>query len=216
VKSVAREIISGIYAIIHNASGRIYVGSALNIEDRWRVHRGRFKYQKHENKYLQHAWDKYGEEAFTWTIIEVVTDTTKLLNKEQKWINKYKSYNRRRGFNIARVAGNTRKITDTECERIYHRHEAGERMHKLAKEFGVHAVTISRALQRLSWKENGRPHTYNRHGNNNPRAKLTTKDVETIRTRLSKGERPINIAKDYSVHKETIAHIRDGIIWKSI
>lgn len=57
--------VPGVYAIEHAGTKRAYVGQALNILDRWTRHRRALRNGRHDNKPLQRAWTKYGEDAFT-------------------------------------------------------------------------------------------------------------------------------------------------------
>lgn len=91
---------SGIYKITCTANGKIYVGSANNLRQRLGQHRINLRGQYHENSYLQHAWNKYGESAFKFEIIELVMPWS-LLDREQYWLDKLKPYDRNIGFNIA-------------------------------------------------------------------------------------------------------------------
>jgi len=80
--------ISGIYSILHNASGKIYIGSSINIKQRWNAHRSALNRGKHSNPHLQNAWSKYGKDAFTFSILEEVT-TDNLEIKENEYISKF-------------------------------------------------------------------------------------------------------------------------------
>lgn len=60
----------GIYKIINTLDNKYYVGSSLDINYRWGVHRGTLRKGKHKNDKLQHAWDKHLESSFTFTIVE--------------------------------------------------------------------------------------------------------------------------------------------------
>jgi group I intron endonuclease len=55
---------AGIYKISHAASGRAYVGSAVNIKKRWATHRHALRTGRHHSQKLQRAWSKYGEAEF--------------------------------------------------------------------------------------------------------------------------------------------------------
>lgn len=78
---------SGIYQIVHAASGKCYVGSSSNIQRRWSLHRSELRRQRHHSLRLQRAWNRYGAAAFTWEILETVEATkTALEEREQYWI----------------------------------------------------------------------------------------------------------------------------------
>lgn len=61
--------VSGIYQIINTANGHSYIGSAVNIAQRWSHHRHNMRRGIHTNTHLQHAWNKYGEERFKFSVI---------------------------------------------------------------------------------------------------------------------------------------------------
>jgi len=98
------EKISGIYSITHIESGRLYVGSALDIYKRWSEHKSELTYNNHDNQRLQNFWNKYGEVAFEFKILELVSDSSLLLSREQYWMDKLVSHNRDKGFNIRKRA----------------------------------------------------------------------------------------------------------------
>ncbi len=96
--------VSGVYQILCVPNGKLYIGSSVNIRVRFFYHRNTLRKQTHKNQYLQKAWNKYGENNFEFTILELV-DQNSLLLTEQKWIDKTDCTNRKIGFNIATTAG---------------------------------------------------------------------------------------------------------------
>ena len=102
---------SGIYKITHTQSGKCYVGSAVCIKERIAGHKSYLKHGKHPNAKLQHAWTKYGCDAFLFEVIEVVDEKTNLISREQFWMDALDAI---RGFNIAPKAGSSlgRKATE--------------------------------------------------------------------------------------------------------
>lgn len=72
------DVVVGIYCIKNVVTGRMYIGSSINIEKRWHQHRYQLNTNRHENHYLQHSWNKHGEGSFEFSILEVV-DLTKRL-----------------------------------------------------------------------------------------------------------------------------------------
>ena len=94
---------SGIYRITCIVNKKIYIGSAVNLRQRWRSHRSTLQRNVHRNVILQHAWNKYGEQSFTFEILELVLPMS-LTAREQYWFQKIKPFGRK-GFNIVREAG---------------------------------------------------------------------------------------------------------------
>ena len=60
-----RNIVSGIYSIVHIVSGKPYIGSALDSEKRWSEHKHDLIYNCHDNQRLQNAWNKYGSDKLS-------------------------------------------------------------------------------------------------------------------------------------------------------
>ena len=56
---------SGIYQIVNSATGKAYVGSALDLRKRKNSHWHALRNGGHHSSKLQRAWLKYGREAFT-------------------------------------------------------------------------------------------------------------------------------------------------------
>lgn len=98
---------SGIYFIINLINGKYYVGSAVNLNQRWYFHQYYLNKNLHKNEHLQSAWNKYGSEAFQFTIVEIVNNSNSLIEIEQLWINYSNCYNREIGYNICAVAGSS-------------------------------------------------------------------------------------------------------------
>lgn len=77
---------SGIYKITNTATDHFYIGSAVNLQRRKTRHFSELRNHKHNNRRLQAAWDKYGEAAFIFTVIESVEDRAALYAAEDKWL----------------------------------------------------------------------------------------------------------------------------------
>ena len=96
-------MISAIYMIEHTVSGRCYIGSTVDVRKRFRVHRRELNAGVHANRSLLNAWNKYGERAFEFRIIERCPVGC-LLEYEQQWLDLLQPFNRR-GYNLSKVAG---------------------------------------------------------------------------------------------------------------
>jgi group I intron endonuclease len=95
---------SGVYQIRCVPTSKIYVGSTVNLRDRWYRHCRSLALGKHRNRYLQNAWDKYGEQSFKFEILEYVNDS-QLLHAEQEWIDRTHCTDKTIGFNLYILAG---------------------------------------------------------------------------------------------------------------
>lgn len=96
--------IAGIYLILNTINNKVYIGSSINIESRWYEHKWKLNKNRHGSKHLQATWNKYGKENFEFKIIEEILDKTKLIEREQYWLDFYKSYDREKGYNTREKA----------------------------------------------------------------------------------------------------------------
>ena len=92
---------SGIYKIVSIVNpNKIYIGSAVNIKERWNRHLSELRKGKHgEHRHLQHHFNKYGEEDFQFSVLENC-EPKQLLNLEQFYLDDLKP-----SFNICGNAG---------------------------------------------------------------------------------------------------------------
>lgn len=60
----------GIYKISSLINKKIYIGSGENLKRRKAQHWGSLTHNNHFNKKLQNSFNKYGEENFTFEILE--------------------------------------------------------------------------------------------------------------------------------------------------
>lgn len=74
-----------VYAIVHDATQRHYIGATNDLKIRWRAHRGALNKGKHDNALLQVDWLKYGGDAFTLKVLEVVSEESALCAAESRW-----------------------------------------------------------------------------------------------------------------------------------
>ena len=90
----------GIYQIVNLIDGKKYVGSSKNLYKRKSSHFYNLKNNKHRNCHLQNAFNKYGEENFSFEVIEFVNTIYELLPKEQYYIDLYQVCDKTKGYNL--------------------------------------------------------------------------------------------------------------------
>lgn len=111
--------ISCVYCIKSLVDNKVYIGSTKNYTNRISNHKCKLSKNIHSNFRLQKAWNQYGEDNFKFECIEECAET-ELLDREQYWIDFYKSYDPNIGYNIAPQAGNNFGVKHNEetCKRI--------------------------------------------------------------------------------------------------
>lgn len=91
-----RDVI-GIYIIRNNDDGKVYIGQSVDVEYRICNHFSCLKHNRHDNEYMQRAYNK-NPEAFDWELLcECSVD--ELDEKEIGYINEYRSADRKFGYN---------------------------------------------------------------------------------------------------------------------
>lgn len=91
---------SGIYQIRNIKNNKIYIGQSRRIAYRKSQHRRELKDGKHYNQYLQRSFDKYGDEAFVFEVLEYCHEEY-LNERERYWIEKKESEYADKGYNAA-------------------------------------------------------------------------------------------------------------------
>lgn len=107
--------ISGIYQIQSLIKPeRIYIGSAVNIQRRWKEHLYRLKKQNHDNSKLQNHFNKYGKEDLVFSII-IGCNKEDLICTEQFYLDSIKHW-----FNINLEATSSSGVKRSEafCKKV--------------------------------------------------------------------------------------------------
>lgn len=106
--------VHGIYRITNKLNDKFYVGSAVNLYERWHKHKSQLLKNKHDNGYLQKSFNKHGLENFNFEVIEIVDSRENLINREQYWIDILDATNKKIAYNLAPNAGSMLGFKHTE------------------------------------------------------------------------------------------------------
>lgn len=104
---------SGVYLIHCRVSGKSYVGSSVHIEGRWRGHVHSLNKNLNEAPKLQAAWNKYGQDAFEFSVIETC-DEGDCIRTEQKYLDLLQTWRSAVGYNVLPKAGSRLGVPQSE------------------------------------------------------------------------------------------------------
>ena len=100
---------TGIYKIESKIKPeRIYIGSAVNIDKRWKEHKRDLRADRHHSPKLQRHYNKYDESDFIYTAI-LTCKKEDLISREQELIDCYKPY-----FNSCKIANSRLGLKKTQ------------------------------------------------------------------------------------------------------
>lgn len=218
--------VMGVYVIVRVETGQAYIGSSLNIGERWNGHRGCLRRRAHPNGRLQQAWDEHGEAAFVFAIVERVASLDQLLPREKSWLADGGTWQEGVGYNLtggARGVGWQR--TDEQRARLSAAFKgkpktAAHRANiwanrEVTPEMRAHMAAVGRMGRgKPKAAEHRRKIGEPQRGSGNHRAKLTEIQVIEIKARLAaKAETKRAIAAAFGVHETTIRDIETGRRW---
>lgn len=232
----SRIEIPAVYAIQNIRHGKLYIGSSTNVIKRLFSHILDIKRKVHHSKSLVAEYLEHGAQSFRFLILEYTTPD-KLVETEYRYIQKYNSFDPKYGYNLFKEIHKnnkqkkhikqkykiTSKLTYDDVVQIKKLILSGERLTDIAKQFGVNKSTIGDIKNLRTWTDITHPLDHllvdielNRKGENNSCSKLTESQVREIKHRISNGDQLSCIAKEYSVSRTLIGHIKKGKIWSFV
>ena len=84
-----KDFKTGIYKITNLKNGKFYIGSSVQITRRITGHISQLNKNSHVNRHLQNAWNQYGPDSFTFERLERVKVKSKLLEREQYYLDTF-------------------------------------------------------------------------------------------------------------------------------
>ena len=102
----------GIYLITNLSNKKVYVGQSVDISNRWHNHRRNLDSGTHHNEHLQSAWNKYGADNFSFSVLELCSEAS-LNDREFYWIDSLDACNPLCGYNMIN-RGHDRSVTREE------------------------------------------------------------------------------------------------------
>ena len=121
----------GVYQIKNLINNKVYIGSTTrSFKLRLKEHIVSLSKNKHKNQYLQNAWNKYSQDYFEFTILEVC-DENDIIKFEQFWIDSTTCYNSENGYNINPLADriSTKEVYEKRRQTMLRKYASGELDH---------------------------------------------------------------------------------------
>jgi group I intron endonuclease len=205
---------SGIYKITNTVNGNFYIGSSSNIRKRKEKH---FRYLRkggHENKHLQNAFNKYGEEAFIFEVIKLV-EQSQLLQEEQILLNEH--FGKPYFYNMCPTAGSPAVKGRIKTE--LHRTKIAESVKQFYKNNPLHKEKLAEYKRGISLPEETRQkmRESKKRGNEHHNAKLNEMIVKEIRQKYQpKTYSYGKLAEEFGVDRKTIIRIIQRKTWTHI
>lgn len=217
-----------------------YIGQTVNYKKRKRDHLLCLNKNKHYNKHLQRAWNKYGKEKFEWVVLEEVRNKEILNEAEEKWIkekNSFKNgYNQTTGGESPQYSDEIKKKkSEIMCGKRNHMWgKFGEKHHSYGKKYDEnvrkkmsdahkgkslseeHKKNIGKALKGRSVSQKTKEKI--RKANSGEKcgtAKLTWKQVKEIRKLYKTGNHSqYELANYFDITRSAVQNIVENKRWK--
>lgn len=224
----------GIYKIINKETGKFYVGSSVDIRQRWYAHKSKLRRGVHSNQHLQNSWNKYGEDSFIFEVLSEV-DEDFLLIEEKRWIDETMCYKRELGYNKAIFpsspmkggkhskqakqkigkASTGRKLSEQTRKKISNAHKGRIFSEETKRKMSAAKVGKAPSCAYDPPSEKGRKKISDfaktRTGHKNPNSRLTPEQIKSMREDFeSKEMTNRQIAEKYSVSLSTVKRVKYG------
>lgn len=244
----------GIYIIINNINFKFYLGSSSqSFKQRKKAHFRALQNNEHFSVRLQNAWNKYGEENFSFIPIKIINKKQNVLRTEQWYLDCFEPWRPEIGYNTCKIAGSTLgykysidKINEISLKRsntildfekakeILRLYLIGLYPNEIAERYNVKRETVSRIINRKSWKyisdinekelskliekrKQMNKGSWIPKGEARSDSKLNEKQVLEIREKYNTGRyEQKDLANQYGVKVITIRKVLHSISWKHI
>lgn len=107
----------GIYKIENLVNHKVYIGQSVDIKNRLRHHKQMLKNNKHFCSHLQKSWNKYGNDCFSFSVLEECLKED-LDTKEEYWLSFYGGYKSSQTYNQRGAGQESHSVSDETKEKL--------------------------------------------------------------------------------------------------
>lgn len=211
----------GIYVILNSSNNHFYVGSTVNLRQRWRQHLWSLDNNRHHNPHIQNAWNKYTGSSFVFLVVEIIGSPSNILNREQAWIDELGASERKDCYNFCKIAGSHlgRKRSELTKQRLseanrgkIHKPEAKEKM-RIAK---LGRKLTEEHKMKVAERSKGNPGHKLTDNELKIHRKLTIEQAKELRLLRSAGWLIKDLAQHFCIGKTTAHRITRGESYKGV
>lgn len=222
---------SGIYKITNIINKKFYIGSAVDFKRRKTKHLYTLKHDQGVNRILQNAWNKYGENSFMFELIEEVLDKSKLIEREQHYLDalkpvyntcpkadshlgaKYKLKNKRSAEHCKKISINAKaRLKDPTRNSMYGKKHSKESIELMRKNKGPSDGKNNAFYGKKHSKSTLLKMSLAKKGKRSSRAKFSDDEVRQIRIFFNIYQRYDLLAETYGISisgaRKIIAKVR--------
>lgn len=109
-------------------SKKVYIGRSIDISNRWRRHKWELRNNIHCNQHLQAAWNKYGEDKFIFSVVELCEN---IVERETHYIRHFESNDSNKGYNIL-----------SECDEVVNKNIRKKAVHKESNSKAIIGIQV--------------------------------------------------------------------------
>jgi group I intron endonuclease len=198
------DALCGVYKITNVINGKVYIGQSINIKARWKDHVNSLNRKDSNSVLLQRAWNKYGEDNFSFEVLELCTEAM-LDEIEIKYIELYDACNH--GYNIESGGNLNKHLSETTKQKIREarfgrRHSKETRQKMSQSKIGVNNNMYGKnhskeSKRKMSESKKGKPGHQSSEKQKEAARRANTGKImsEATRTKISeanKGNIPVN------------------------
>lgn len=206
-----------IYKVTNLINGKVYIGQT---QKTLKIRKIKHIYESFEgnSKLLFHkALRKYGEDSFSWDIIDYADSQDELNKKEIYWISHYNSFGEN-GYNLTNggASGGNIKFTVNDVLQIKEMIKKRIPIIDIANKYNVDREVITRLKSGRHWSNVGEDVSYIKYPKRTSN-KLTENYVREIKIFLKEDKlTQREISEMFNVTPSTIGNIRTGKVWGDI